>query len=106
MAEKKEKYGLYFMKGAFFFQLKEVDNNLLAIPTTSKGTYEVDVVFGEFDDLESALKSGRAKVINIKIGKDDFDYMVLAQGETSIYYINTSKGLERCDLELYVRDSE
>ena len=105
MAKKKGRYGIYFMKGAFFFQIKEIEDNLIAVPINSKTTKEVDVVFGEFEDLDSALRSSRSKLVNIKIKRDNFDYIVLAKGETSIFYINTNNGIERCNIELYVRDS-
>lgn len=106
MTEKKGKYGIYFMKGAFFFQLKEIEDNLVAIPLNSKNTQEMGVVRGEFESLKDALSSSRGKVINVKMQSLDYDYVVLAQGATSIYYLNTNEGIQRCDIELYLRDSE
>jgi len=104
MSNANEKYGIYFMKGAFFFQLKEINDNLIAIPINSKSTKEVGVVYGFFETLDLAFESTRGKVIQIKIKSLDFDYIVLAKGKTSIYYINTINGIEKCNIELYVRD--
>lgn len=94
------------MKGAFFFQLKEVEDNLVAIPHNSKNTQEIGVVRGKFKSFEEALSSPRGKVINVKMESLDYDYIVLAQGATSIYYLNTNNGIQRCNIELYLRDSE
>lgn len=100
----KGRFGIYFMKGAFFLQLKEVDDTLIALPLTSKGTREVGVCFGEFEDIESSLQSDSKEEITQMINNLEYDYIVLAQGDTCVYYLNTTSGVKKCDIELYILD--
>ena len=99
MAKQNGIYGVYFIKGAFFLQLKEVDGNLGVYPIVSKNYKQLkQVIGGTFKDMDELMSSDKSEIAKEYFNTLEFDYMVMGHGDTVSYYLNTKDGIVKCDL--------
>lgn len=89
-------YGVYFMKGAFYLDVKEVGGDLIAQPLHSKGSEKLHVIGGSYDSLEDLLASDKGSEVQEYIDSNDFDFLIIGYGGGVNYYINTKEGLKKC----------
>jgi hypothetical protein len=89
-------YGVYFMKGAFYLDVKELNGDLIATPIHSKGCKKLEVIGGAYKNIKALLKSEQGKLAQSYIDNLDFDFIIMGNGLSSSYYINSSEGLELC----------
>lgn len=100
--EKNKIYGVYFIKGAFFMQLNELNDNVVCKLLVSKNYKQLkEVIGGTYNDLESLLKSKHGTLAKMYIENLDFDYMIIGHGDSVSYYLNTSDGLVKCELNVF-----
>lgn len=104
MKKQKGVFGVYFLKGAFFMQLKEVNDNLVMKFLVSKNSQQLpEVIGGAYEDINSLLCSKNSNIAKLYISTLDFDYMVIGSGDSATYYINTDDGLVKCNIEVYYK---
>lgn len=98
-------YGVYFVKGAFFMQLTEVNDTIVGKLLVSKNHNQLpEFIAGAYPDLASLLKSEKGELAQTYIKTLDFDYMVIGNGETATYYLNTSNGLVKCEITFFTKN--
>jgi hypothetical protein len=98
-------YGVYFVKGAFFMQLTEVNDTIVGKLLVSKNHCQLpEFIAGAYPDLPSLLKSEKGELAKTYIKTLEFDYMVIGNGETATYYLNTTEGLINCELTFFTKN--
>ena len=98
MTKQKGIFGVYFLRGAFFHEFKNVGNDVVAYPFVSKSHKQLEEsIGGTYDSLEKLLISSNGTLAKNYIEKLDFDYMVIGHGDSCSYYIHTVDGLIKCE---------
>lgn len=96
MEKPTETFGVYFMKGAFYLDVKEVGDDLVAQPIHSKDSKILHVLNGAYNTLEDLLKSEQGEEAKEMIEDRVFDFLIIGYGEGVNYYINSEDGLKKC----------
>jgi hypothetical protein len=97
MYKQSDIYGVYFMRGAFYLDVKELNGDLIATPIHSKGCKKLEVIGGAYKDIKALLKSEQGEIAQNYIDNIDFDFIIVGNGESCSYYINSKKGLVLCN---------